>query len=79
MLLSIVSFCILGILFFVKIPQRGASESELLDLTEFNLEYSYRISREDLAEIIRKKTNRHLVGQGFLTVIPGTILIYFLT
>jgi len=79
MLLSIISFFILGILFFIKIPQRGASESELLDLTEFNLEYSYRISREDLAEIIRKKTNRHLVGQGFLTVIPGTILIYFLT
>ncbi|MFX1340113.1 MAG: MFS transporter [Promethearchaeota archaeon] len=78
-LLSIISFFILGILFFVKIPQRGASERELLDLTEFNLEYSYRISREDLAEIIRKKTNRHLVGQGFLTVIPGTILIYFLT
>ena len=79
MLLSIISFFILGILFFIKIPQRGASEAELLDLTEFNLEYSYRISREDLAEIIRKKTNRHLVGQGFLTVIPGTILIYFLT
>ncbi len=78
-LLSIISFFILGILFFIKIPQRGASESELLDLTEFNLEYSYRISREDLAEIIRKKTNRHLVSQGFLTVIPGTILIYFLT
>ncbi len=78
-LLSIISFFILGILFFIKIPQRGASERELLDLTEFNLEYSYRISREDLAEIVRKKTNRLLIAQGFLTVIPGTILIYFLT
>ena len=78
-LLSIISFFILGILFFIKIPQRGASERELLDLTEFNLEYSYRISREDLSEIVRKKTNRLLIAQGFLTVIPGTILIYFLT
>ena len=78
-LLAIISFCIIGILFFVKIPQRGASERELLDLTEFNLEYSYRISREDLYEIVRKKTNRHLISQGFLTVIPGTILVYFLT
>lgn len=78
-LLSIISFCIIGILFFVKIPQRGASERELLDLTDFNLEYSYRISREDLSEIVRKKTNRHLISQGFLTVIPGTILVYFLT
>jgi MFS family permease len=78
-LLSIISFCIIGILFFVKIPQRGASEKELLDLTDFNLEYSYRISTEDLSEIVRKKTNRHLISQGFLTVIPGTILVYFLT
>ena len=78
-LLSMISFFIIIILFFVKIPQRGASESELLDLTEFNLEYSYRISREDLSEIIRKKTNRHLMAQSFLTIIPGTILIYFLT
>ena len=78
-LLSIISFCIIVILFFVKIPQRGASEKELLDLTDFNLEYSYRISTEDLSEIVRKKTNRHLISQGFLTVIPGTILVYFLT
>ena len=78
-LLSIISFIIIFILFFVRIPQRGASEKELLDLTEFNLEYTYKISREDLIEIIRKKTNRHLIAQGFLTVIPGTILIYFLT
>ena len=78
-LLSIISFCIIIILFFVKIPQRGASEDELLDLAQFNLEYSYRISREDLGEIFRKKTNRRLMGQGFFLIIPGTILIYFLT
>ncbi|MFX0071342.1 MAG: MFS transporter [Candidatus Hermodarchaeota archaeon] len=78
-LLSSISFFIIIILFFVKIPQRGASESELLDLAEFNLEYSYKISKEDLIEIIRKKTNRRLIAQGFLTIIPGTILVYFLT
>ncbi|TFG09140.1 MAG: MFS transporter [Promethearchaeota archaeon] len=78
-LLSFISFFIIIILFFVKIPQRGASESELLDLAEFNLEYSYKISKEDLIEILRKKTNRRLIAQGFLTIIPGTILVYFLT
>ena len=78
-LLATISFFIIIILFFIKIPQRGASENELLDLTEFNLEYTYKISKEDLSEIIRKKTNRHLMAQGFLTIIPGTILIYFLT
>ncbi|MHA1273226.1 MAG: MFS transporter [Promethearchaeota archaeon] len=79
LVLSSVSIVIIIILFFVKIPQRGASEDELLDLAEFSLEYSYRISREDLAEITKKKTNKYLIAQGFFAIIPGTILVYFLT
>ncbi len=78
-LLSIISVIIIIFLFFVKIPQRGASEDELLDLAELNLEYRYRISKKDLVAITNKKTNRYLIILGFFSVIPGTILVYFLT
>jgi len=78
-LLSIISIIIVFFLFFVKIPKRGASEDELLDLTEMNLEYSYTISKRDLSRILKKKTNRYLIYQNFFSIIPGTITIYFLT
>ncbi|MFX0155548.1 MAG: MFS transporter [Candidatus Hodarchaeota archaeon] len=78
-LLSVISVIVVIILFFVKIPQRGASEDELLELIELDLEYSYRISKEDLKTIIKKKSNRYLIIQGFFIVIPGTVLVYFTT
>ncbi len=79
LLLSGISIVVIIMLFFIKIPQRGASEQELIDLTEINLEYSYRISKEDLGEILKKRTNRYLIIQGFFAIIPGTIFIFFLT
>jgi len=78
-LLSGISMVIVFILFFVKIPQRGASENELLDLVELNLEYSYKISKKDLSHIIKKKTNKYLIIQGFFAIIPGTLFVYFMT
>ena len=78
-LLSGISTVIVVILFFVKIPQRGASENELLDMVDLNLEYSYKISKKDLAQIITKKTNKYLIIQGFFAIIPGTLLVYFMT
>ncbi len=79
LLLSGISIFIVFFLFFIKIPKRGASEDELLDLTELNLEYSYRIAKKDLSKIIKKRTNRYLIAQNFFSIIPGTIIIYFLT
>ena len=79
LLLSIISFVIIFILFFVKMPQKGAGEGELLELTEMNLEYKYRISKKELKEIMNKKTNRSLITQGFFAIVPGTVLVYFLT
>ena len=79
LLLSGISVLVIFVLFFVKIPQRGASEDELLDLVELDLEYSYRISKEDLVVIVRKKTNLYLIIQGFFSIIPGTVLVYFTT
>ena len=78
-LLSGISTGIVVILFFVKIPQRGASENELLDMVEMNLEYSYKISKKDLGHILTKKTNKYLIIQGFFAIIPGTLLVYFMT
>ncbi len=78
LLLSGVSIFIIFLLFFIKVPQRGASEDELIDLSELNLEYHYKISGKDLKEIIKKKTNRYLMIQGFFAIIPGTILIFFM-
>ena len=74
-----ISIIVIFILFFVKIPQRGAGEDELLELIELDLEYSYRISKKDLGVIIRKKTNLYLIVQGFFSIIPGTVLVYFTT
>ncbi|MHA2392747.1 MAG: MFS transporter [Promethearchaeota archaeon] len=79
LLLAVISVLVIFILFFVKIPQRGASEDELLDLMELDLEYSYRISKEDLGVIVKKRTNLHLIIQGFFSIIPGTVLVYFMT
>ena len=78
-LLSSISIMIIFVLFFIKIPQRGSSEDELIDLTELNLEYSYKISKKDLKQILKKKTNRFLMIQGFFAIIPGTILVFFMT
>ena len=79
LILATISLFIIIILFFIKIPTRGASEDELLDLAELNLEYSYKISTSELSQIIKKKSNRYLTIQAFFAIIPGTILVYFLT
>ncbi len=79
LLLSGISIVVIFLLFFIKIPQRGAREKELVDLSELNLEYSYKISTKDITGILNKKTNRYLIIQGFFAIIPGTILVYFLT
>jgi len=79
LLFSGMSIIVIIVLFFVKIPQRGASEDELVELVELDLEYSYRISKSDLIKIVKQKSNRYLIIQGFFAIIPGTILVYFTT
>jgi len=79
LLLSGISVLVIFFLFFVDIPKRGTSEDELLELVELDLEYSYRISKDDLKIIVKKKTNLYLILQGFFSIIPGTVLVYFMT
>ncbi|MFX1488091.1 MAG: MFS transporter [Promethearchaeota archaeon] len=78
-LLSGISILVVVVLLFVKFPQRGAGEDELMELVELDLEYSYRISKKDLTDILRKKSNLYLIIQGFFSIIPGTVLVYFTT
>ncbi len=79
LLLSAISIIVVFVLFFIKLPARGATETELSELGELNLEYSYRIAKDDLTQIIQKKTNQYLIVQGFFSIIPGTIFVFFLT
>ncbi|MBY8987315.1 MAG: MFS transporter, partial [Candidatus Lokiarchaeota archaeon] len=79
LLLSVISIIVIFTLFFIKIPQRGAGEDELLELIELDLEYSYRISKKELGMLLRKKTNLYLIIQGFFSIIPGTVLVFFTT
>ncbi|GAB4317204.1 MAG: hypothetical protein Kow0069_19820 [Promethearchaeota archaeon] len=77
-LIAVLSVFVVVLLVFIKIPKRGATEEELLALQEFHLEYNYQIDRKDLVEIFKKRTNRMIFIQGFFSIIPGTVLIYYL-
>jgi len=79
LILAFISVFVIILLFFIKIPKRGAKEDELMDLSEMNLEYHYIIAKKDLKKIIKKKTNKFLIIQEFFFIIPGTLTIYFLT
>ncbi len=79
LILSIISCVVIFVMLFVKMPKKGETEGELIELTHYNLEYSYKISKDDLVAITKKKTNRNLITQGFFTLVPGTVLTYFLT
>jgi MFS family permease len=77
--MAIISFAVVTLLFFIKIPKRGTREGELKALKDLNLAYNFAISRQDLKAIFAKKTNRRMAIAGFFAIIPGTIIIYFLT
>ncbi|HMF33712.1 MAG TPA: MFS transporter [Candidatus Lokiarchaeia archaeon] len=77
--MAVVSFGVMSMLFFVKFPKRGTREGELKALKDLNLEYNFAISRQDLKAIFAKKTNRRMAIAGFFAIIPGTIIIFFLT
>ncbi|MFX1237412.1 MAG: MFS transporter [Promethearchaeota archaeon] len=79
LLLSIISCAVIFLMLFVKMPKPGETEGELIELTHYNLEYSYKISKDDLIAITKKKTNRNLIVQGFFAIVPGTVLTFFLT
>lgn len=77
--ISIFSIGLIFLLFFVKLPNLGSTESDLESLKDFELEYIYQLSAKDITQILKKKTNLAMFIQGFLCIIPGTLIVYFLT
>ncbi|MHA1898650.1 MAG: MFS transporter, partial [Promethearchaeota archaeon] len=78
-LISIISIIIIFLLFFVNIPQRGSHEEELELLQDLNIDYVYQLTKKDFISIMKKKTNMYIFIQGFLSIIPGTLITFFLT
>ncbi|MHA1339140.1 MAG: MFS transporter [Promethearchaeota archaeon] len=77
--ISVISLFIIILMFFIKIPSRGAHEEELSTLQELEIDYMYQLTKKDIIRILKKKTNLVIFIQGFLSIIPGTLVVYFLT
>lgn len=78
-ILSFISIIVIILLIFIKIPGVGSHESDLADLQKYEqLDYSYTINKQELIRMLKKPTNRNLIINGFFSIVPGTILIYFM-
>lgn len=79
LVISIISIVIIILMFFIKIPGRGNREEELESLQDLEVDYMYQLTKKDILTILKKKTNALVFIQGFLSIIPGTLVVYFLT
>lgn len=79
LVISIASIILIVLMFFIKIPGRGTHEEELESLQKLDMEYMYQLTGKDIISILKKKTNAIIFLQGFLAIIPGTLVVYFLT
>ncbi|MBD3350358.1 MAG: MFS transporter [Candidatus Lokiarchaeota archaeon] len=79
LVISAISIVIIIMMFFVKIPERGSHEEELEALQDLEMDYMYQLTTKDIFSILKKKTNVIIFLQGFLAIIPGTLVVYFLT
>ncbi len=68
---------LIPLLFFVRIPARGKTETVFKEL-EGKYHYEFTIRKEHVKQIVKQKTNFLLLIQGFISIIPGTAVIYFL-
>ncbi len=75
---AIICAILIPFLKLVTIPHRAKTETVFKDLTK-EFSYNYTIRLGNVKEIAyRKKSNFYLLIQGFLSIIPGTTMIYFL-
>jgi len=79
LVISAISIVLIIIMFFVKLPSRGSHEEELEILKELEIDYIYQLTKKDIIKVLKKKTNMITFIQGFLSIIPGTLVVYFLT
>ncbi|TFF96685.1 MAG: MFS transporter [Promethearchaeota archaeon] len=63
-------------IFFTREPKRAASEKVFEDLSEDELQYSYRIKKEDLKYIFKRKSNFFLIMNLFDVVASGILVAF---
>ena len=68
-------FTILNLL-LTKEPKRGASEQVFDEISEENLQYSYKIEKDNLKYIFQRKSNFFLVFNFFDVIVTGILLAY---
>lgn len=84
LLIAIISAATFSLIFFMKLPSRGASSFEELDpelgkkMREGHVQYDFKIKREDVLKLWRIPTNRRLMLSAFFIVIPTAALNSFL-
>lgn len=77
-LFALICVVLIPFLKIVTIPHRAKTETIFKDLKK-DFSYNYTVRFENVKEIAYKiKTNFILLIQGFLSIIPGTTMIYFL-
>lgn len=73
--LAILGLLFIVLYFFIKEPQRGASEPELKSLIESGHGYNYSIELKQVKELIKKKSNRWLILETlFVNIANGTLI-----
>ncbi|MHA1785161.1 MAG: MFS transporter [Candidatus Helarchaeota archaeon] len=79
--LAILGFINCSILYFMKEPERAATEEQFQELIKEGISYSYRIKKEDLKNIKERPTNFWLIINFVDTIVPGLIfgwLLYYI-
>jgi MFS family permease len=83
LVLGLITFGFVIAYFFTVEPERGASEDELKALFKSGMTYDYRITSKEVKYILKIKTNKFIILQGFFAQIGWggmqllpTVLIY---
>lgn len=74
-IISILGTIFIFLYFFIKEPEKGAAEPELKQLFEEGYEYNYKIKINQLFDIIKRKSNKWILFQGFfMSITMGTLV-----
>ena len=78
LILAIIGFGNCAVIYFMKEPERAATEEQFQKLIEEGTSYSYRIKKEDLKNITDRPTNFWLIINFIDTIVPGLIIGWLL-
>jgi len=74
-IISILGTVFIFLYFFIKEPEKGAAEPELKQLIEEGYEYNYKIKISHIFDILKKKSTKWLLMQGFfMSITMGTLV-----